>query len=110
MAPWSRAVKTRHPCSLPGTCRCHGPSLRRAIQHQPEEGPTAALRALPRTPGTQARSRPPGSGGGQGGPHSKACPFFLASLGGSGGGSSKLHINVEESVDGKVVSSRKREV
>ncbi|CAK6438459.1 unnamed protein product [Pipistrellus nathusii] len=33
-----------------------------------------------------------------------------ASLGGSGGGSSKLHINVEESVDGKVVSSRKREV
>ncbi|XP_005861885.1 PREDICTED: keratin, type I cytoskeletal 15 [Myotis brandtii] len=32
-----------------------------------------------------------------------------ASLGG-GGGSSKLHINVEESVDGKVVSSRKREI
>ncbi|XP_036263622.1 keratin, type I cytoskeletal 15 [Pipistrellus kuhlii] len=32
-----------------------------------------------------------------------------ASLGG-GGGSSKLHINVEETVDGKVVSSRKREV
>ncbi|XP_008143398.2 keratin, type I cytoskeletal 15 [Eptesicus fuscus] len=34
-----------------------------------------------------------------------------ASLGGGGGGgSSKLHINVEESVDGKVVSSRKREI
>ncbi|XP_006774440.1 PREDICTED: keratin, type I cytoskeletal 15 [Myotis davidii] len=32
-----------------------------------------------------------------------------ASLGG-GGGSSKLHINMEESVDGKVVSSRKREI
>lgn len=46
------------------------------------------------------------------GPHSKACSFFLASLGGGGGGggSSKLHINVEESVDGKVVSSRKREI
>lgn len=43
---------------------------------------------------------------------SKACSFFPASLGGggSGGGGGKLHINVEESVDGKVVSSRKREI
>nr|XP_010328938.2 keratin, type I cytoskeletal 15 isoform X2 [Saimiri boliviensis boliviensis] len=32
-----------------------------------------------------------------------------ASLGG-GGGSSNFHINIEESVDGKVVSSRKREI
>lgn len=31
-----------------------------------------------------------------------------ASLGGGGGG--KVRINVEESVDGKVVSSRKREI
>uniref|UniRef100_A0A8C6DZX1 Keratin, type I cytoskeletal 17 n=1 Tax=Moschus moschiferus TaxID=68415 RepID=A0A8C6DZX1_MOSMO len=33
-----------------------------------------------------------------------------ASLGGGGGGGGKVRINVEESVDGKVVSSRKREI
>lgn len=69
----------------------------------------ATLRGAAQFSRNSAKVPPPGSGGGRGGPHSKACSFFLASLGG-GGGSSKLHINVEESVDGKVVSSRKREI
>lgn len=109
MTPWSRAVKT--PTSvlaaghLPFSAMSNStPAQGGASGHS--QGCCPVLPELRQGPGPQGVEED------RAGPHSKACSFFLASLGGGGGGggSSKLHINVEESVDGKVVSSRKREI
>lgn len=113
--PRSRAVKSsdilaHSRASLP----LHLPSLPRVIQHQPfcrllKDWPVAVPGVLSGSPGAQPRFRPSWEWRRTGRvPHSKACFFLLASLGGGGG--SKLHINVEESVDGKVVTSHKREI